>query len=63
MERTELRLEILKLVHAHGREPGLIVERARALENYVMAAETPPTEKIDGRKKKMLNNADKPGAN
>lgn len=35
MKRDELRLELLKIAHTHGREPAQIVERAKILEVYV----------------------------
>ncbi len=33
--KSEIRLEILKLVHAHGREIPEVISRAKALEAYV----------------------------
>ena len=39
MMRTEVRIEILKLVHRHDHSPELILERARSLEAWATECE------------------------
>lgn len=36
MNQSELRVELVKLVHRHDREPSEIVARAKELEAYVL---------------------------
>jgi hypothetical protein len=43
MTKDELRLECLKLAHAHGREPQEVVARAKEYEAYVSTDPTPET--------------------
>lgn len=42
MERSALRLELLKLVHCHSRASGEAVARAKEYEKYVSEAEDKP---------------------
>lgn len=44
MTRDELRLECIKLAYVHGREPAQIVERAKALEEWI--SEKPPMDRF-----------------
>ena len=40
MEKAEIRLECLKLAHAHGREIASVLERAKAYEDYLTGSTT-----------------------
>jgi len=44
MTTEEIRIECLKIAHAHGRSNAEVVERARAFEQYVVGenAKAPP---------------------
>ena len=48
LTKSDIRLECLKLAHAHGREAPQVIERAKAYEAYVTedfkAAESKPEE-------------------
>jgi hypothetical protein len=43
MKADTLRLELLKICHAHGREPRQIIERVRELETFILEVAQPPT--------------------
>ena len=49
MTEIEIRLEVLKLAHTHGRETAAVIERAEAYEAYV----TGPTAKAVPRPKTL----------
>lgn len=43
MDIKELRLELVKLTHHHGKQITDAVERAKALEVYILESEDKPT--------------------
>lgn len=66
MKREDLRLELLKLTYAHGRDVAEAVGRAKVLETYVWEQESDSTFEVElgtlekrapGRPRKNAGNA------